>query len=316
MTWFRVGGMLTERNEQCESLSVSFHSDKRLVDDGISESRVRSDVECKKHDPREFICGWGAAFINITVTYPVYKVIFRQMLHGVNTSNALHQIKGEGILFLYRGMFPPLCQKTASLSLMFGVYDECRRPLLQHKCHPLVAKSVAAIVAGSVEAILMPFERIQTLLQDNNYHSTFKNSGHAFRVIGAEYGFREYYRGLTPILLRNGPSNVLFFVLRDEIKNKFSNGQTWYGEFFKEFCAGACIGAFISTLFYPLNVLKVRMQSQLGGPFENSWLVFINLYREKGLKSMYHGVHLNYTRAFLSWGVINVSYEFLKKLMY
>lgn len=30
---------------------------------------------------REFVCGWGAAFINITVTYPVNKIIFRQVRH-------------------------------------------------------------------------------------------------------------------------------------------------------------------------------------------------------------------------------------------
>lgn len=28
---------------------------------------------------REFVCGWGAACINITVTYPVNKIIFRQV---------------------------------------------------------------------------------------------------------------------------------------------------------------------------------------------------------------------------------------------
>ena len=28
---------------------------------------------------REFVCGWGAAFINITVTFPINKVMFRQV---------------------------------------------------------------------------------------------------------------------------------------------------------------------------------------------------------------------------------------------
>jgi len=28
----------------------------------------------------EFFCGWGAAFINITVTFPINKVMFRQVL--------------------------------------------------------------------------------------------------------------------------------------------------------------------------------------------------------------------------------------------
>lgn len=77
----------------------------------------------KTFDHREFLCGWGSAFINITMTYPLYKTIFRQMLHGVKIGTAFKQLRTEGISFLYRGMFPPLAQKTLSLSLMFGVYD-------------------------------------------------------------------------------------------------------------------------------------------------------------------------------------------------
>lgn len=34
----------------------------------------RSNVHWK-----EFACGWGAAFINITITYPINKIIFRQV---------------------------------------------------------------------------------------------------------------------------------------------------------------------------------------------------------------------------------------------
>lgn len=45
------------------------------------------------------------------------------MLHGVQIGTAFNQLKSEGMLYLYRGMFPPLAQKTLSLSLMFGVYD-------------------------------------------------------------------------------------------------------------------------------------------------------------------------------------------------
>lgn len=34
-------------------------------------------------DVKEFACGWGAAFINITVTYPIYKIIFRQVIINI-----------------------------------------------------------------------------------------------------------------------------------------------------------------------------------------------------------------------------------------
>lgn len=75
---------------------------------------------------------------------------------------------------------------------------------------------IAIYLVGTVEAVLMPFERIQTLLADSHYHTHFKNTSQAFHHVCMNYGYRELYRGLTPILLRNGPSNVLFFIFREE----------------------------------------------------------------------------------------------------
>lgn len=62
----------------------------------------------------------------------------------------------------------------------------------------------------------MPFERIQTLLADSHYHTHFRNTSQAFHYVCMNHGYRELYRGITPILLRNGPSNVLFFIFREE----------------------------------------------------------------------------------------------------
>lgn len=65
----------------------------------------------------EFACGCGSAFVNIAVTYPIYKIIFRQMLHGVPVGSALLQLRHEGLGFLYRGMLPPLAQKPSRCPL-------------------------------------------------------------------------------------------------------------------------------------------------------------------------------------------------------
>lgn len=104
------------------------------------------------------------------------------MLHGVKTSHAVKQLVGEGYTYLYRGMLPPLAQKTISLSVMFGVYDAARRPLIEdYNVNPYSAKIIAGCVAGTVEAFIMPFERIQTLLAHEKYHEHFKNTHQAFR---------------------------------------------------------------------------------------------------------------------------------------
>lgn len=143
------------------------------------------------------------------------------MLHGVKTKHAFEQIVGEGLIFLYRGMLPPLAQKTVSLSVMFGIFDATRRPLVENfNVNPYVAKSIAGLVAGTVEAAIMPFERVQTLLADSTYHKYFRNTHEAFRYVWINHGFIEFYRGLVPILIRNGPSNSIFFILREEASQK------------------------------------------------------------------------------------------------
>jgi len=278
------------------------------------------DLSDLPDDAREFVCGCGAAGINILTTFPLNKVIFRQQIYGIEASAALRQLRQEGVMLLYRGILPPLVQKTSTLSIMFGMYNHFNR-LLVGQCRwlPLrVRQGTSAILAGCVEATLTPFERIQTLLQDPCYHGRYRNMAHAVREIGQKYGVREFYRGLTPILLRNGPSNVVFFLLRSEMKQSMPPSRSTAMEFVENFICGGILGAFISTFFFPTNVVKVRMQSQVGGKFESFFTALSIIYNERNrsMALMFRGVHFNAIRSILSWGVINASYELLKQLLY
>lgn len=267
---------------------------------------------------KEYACGGGAAFCNILISYPLNKLIFRQMMHGVEATFALNQLQKEGMGFLYRGMLPPLLQRSMSMSLMFGVYDECLQPLLDAKVNSYIAKTVAGVVAGCFEATLMPFERLQTLLIHPKYHEKLKNTAHATSHIARYYGIKEFYRGMVPILLRNGPSNAMFFIIRDEVKVRMPKQENLIYDSIQNFIAGASIGAFLSTLFYPLNVIKIAMQCELGGPHRSLIHEYNYILRKRGsnFRNFYHGALLNISRAFLSWGVINASYEVFRKVLY
>lgn len=240
------------------------------------------------------------------------------MLHGVKIYSAYEQLHTEGIHYLYRGILPPLYQKTFSIAIMFGVYEEVRRPLVDIGVNVYLAKSIAGITAGTTEAVLVPFERIQTLLQDAAYHTKFRNTFHAFKVVGLQYGVREYYRGLVPILLRNGPSNMCFFLIRDEVQKHIPKSTTVFKKTAYEFICGALIGVFLSTVFFPVNVTKVAVQSQLGGEFQGFFKVLRQIYWERGgkLRNMYHGVSTNAAKAFISWGIMNTAYEHIKNIVY
>ncbi|XP_057706098.1 solute carrier family 25 member 51b [Corythoichthys intestinalis] len=270
---------------------------------------------------KHYFCGSVAALANIMVTFPIHKVLFRQQLHGVLAVEAVRQLQRDGLRNLYRGLLPPLLQKTTTVAIMFGLYQDFSRVLLDQAegsgVPELATRSFAAALAGTAEAFLAPFERVQTLLQDHRHHGRFNNTAHTFRTLLSEYGVRECYRGLVPILLRNGPSNVLFFGLRGPIKERLPEATTRAGHLVNDFVCGGVLGAALGIMFYPLNVIKSRAQSQVGGAFQPCSQVLLTVWRERGgsVALLFRGAHLNYHRSLLSWGIINATYELLLKLV-
>ncbi|XP_061541376.1 solute carrier family 25 member 51b [Phycodurus eques] len=270
---------------------------------------------------KHYICGSMAAFTNIMVTFPIQKVLFRQQLHGVLAVEAVRQLQRDGLRNLYRGLLPPLLQKSTTVAIMFGLYEDFSRVLLERAegsgLPELVTRSFAATLAGTAEAFLAPFERVQTLLQDHRHHGRFNNTAHTFRTLLTEYGVRECYRGLVPIVLRNGPSNVLFFGLRGPIKEQLPEATSRAGHLVNDFVCGGVLGAALGIMFYPLNVIKSRAQSRVGGAFQPCRQVLLTVWRERGrsVAMLFRGAHLNYHRSLLSWGIINATYELLLKLI-
>ncbi|KAJ8385153.1 hypothetical protein AAFF_G00192040 [Aldrovandia affinis] len=267
---------------------------------------------------RHYACGSCAAFTNIVVTFPIQKVLFRQQLYGVRAGEAVAQLRRDGLRTLYRGLLPPLLQKTTTVAIMFGLYEDFSRLLLRSAGGPeLLTRSLAAVLTGTAEAALAPFERVQTLLQDQRHHGRFHNTFHTFGTLLRDHGARECYRGLVPILLRNGPSNALFFGLRGPIKRRLPEARSHGGHLVNDFVCGGLLGAVLGFLFYPLNVVKTRMQSQVGGAFPSSRAVLLTIWQERGGKvtHLFRGAHLNYHRSILSWGIINATYELLLKVM-
>lgn len=283
------------------------------------KAEVVQPAQRRKTDykPKEFVAGAGAAFTNICITFPINKIMFRQQLHGISVTKAIRQIHAEGFIHLYRGLTSPLLQKSASMAIMFGMFDHYKKVFAQSTNWSIYTQEIcAAMIAGSFEAILCPFERLQVLMQDKKYNGHFKHTFEAAKEVRV-YGYREYYRGFSCVILRNGPSNVAFFLCRTPIKNSFPEAKSQFGHVFQNFVSGAVLGASISTVFYPLNVIKTRMQCKLGGEFLGMYQTFKIVFNERDrmISKMYRGVHINFTRSLLSWGIINASYEYYSTLL-
>ncbi|UYV60429.1 SLC25A51 [Cordylochernes scorpioides] len=266
----------------------------------------------------EYICGFGSALTNVGLTYPIHKVIFRQMMHGFRSMEALRQLHGEGIISLYRGFFPPLCQKSISLSIMFGSYQQYLTHIETHapRVHPFAVSATAAMLSGCTEALLTPFERVQTLLQDRTQQARFQNSWNATRQL-CQFGPREFYRGFTAILIRNGPSNLLYLELRGVPKEYLGclgvKSKSRMGDLAMDFLSGGVVGGSISTLIYPVNLVKCKMQVTYATPFTSFLRTFRDVYAERNfrIRNLFFGAKVNFIRSLISWGITNASYEFI-----
>ena len=275
-----------------------------------------------KIEMKEYVSGGAAAFTNIALTFPLNKTSFRQMVHGTTITHVMRQLYNEGILKLYRGSLPILGQQAIARGVMFGNYALFTKHIKQTlpNMSPNVVLASSAFMAGCTEALLTPFERVQVLLQDSKQHENYRNTTDALKKLKLRYGVSEFFRGTTAIIFRNGTSNIAFFYAKHISKehipvyNKIEGNSTIdtrYKTLCADFLTGAVIGAGVSTLFYPVNVVKTHMQLKVGGSFLKFRSVIAKILEERGIRGLWHGVHVNYSRSFLSWGVINTTYEFV-----
>ncbi|KAL7072829.1 hypothetical protein ACQ4LE_008072 [Meloidogyne hapla] len=269
---------------------------------------------------KEFFCGASAGCIETFVLFPKTKIIFRQQLHNISLVDAAKQLKREGARNLFRGLLPPLIQRTANRSIMFGTNEKYQRLLGCSDKGPSVCRAFCSFLAGATEACLCPLERVQSLLQTTKHLDKFKNTGHTFRLIYRDYPLKEFYRGYSLMAMRNGCSNILFFSLREPLRTSLlklspqpvDNNRGIFHSL-ADFICGGFLGGCISTLFYPINVVKNRMQSSVCAEFISSWhvLQIIMAEREGSIRALYRGAQLNFSRSVLTWGITNSVYGFL-----
>lgn len=268
---------------------------------------------------KEFICAPLSAILTTVATYPLNKLIYRQILEHSKLTKASASMSREGPFLLFRGVLPPILQKIINSTAMFGTYSTASHCLERFHLHPQLEIFLSGVAAGTIEAIVMPFERIQLLLVHRKYQNDFKNTMDAFAKVGMQYGFKEYYRGLSVIWIRNASACSSFFLAKAEVKRIFGVKNNVYSEGFKNFCTGGIVGGIISVLVYPFKVMKVVYHRKLGPPSPSFRQVFSAIYNSdvdgRGVKNFYRGVWLNAARSLLNWGILNMSYEFFMSLM-
>lgn len=197
---------------------------------------------------------------------------------------------------------------------MYGLYDSYFR--LISKVLPInkdhwYFRSMVGVCVGTTETFLMPFERMQTLLSIPEYNKKYKNTAHVFKDIIKNHGLRELYRGYIPCLIRNTVGNCFYFGIREPIAHYLENDLKW-SKRITQFITGCILGAIVSIVNFPLNVMKTNMQKEIHSNISLMRMFKIIYIQRYGLIGIYRGISMTLIRSILSWGIINLTYEVTK----
>uniref|UniRef100_A0A9L0SHV8 Solute carrier family 25 member 53 n=1 Tax=Equus caballus TaxID=9796 RepID=A0A9L0SHV8_HORSE len=281
---------------------------------------IRTEAPGKKSwHPQAYALGAVSNFMSTFLTFPIYKVVFRQQIHAVAVSEAVRQLWHEGPQYFYRGIYPPLLSKTLQGTLLFGTYDSLLYSLSPVGPHSLGHRWAAGLMSGVVEAVaLSPFERVQNVLQDGRKQARFPSTFSILKEFNS-YGFwgrlsLGYYRGFWPVLLRNSLGSALYFSFKDPIQNGLA--QQGLPHWVPALVSGSVNGTIICLVLYPLIVLVANMQSQVGWQSMPSlWASAQDVWDTRGRKVflIYRGGSLVILRSSVTWGLTTAIHDFLQR---
>ena len=171
----------------------------------------------------------------------------------------------EGFQSWWKGLSPTLLMAVPATVIYYTTYDQLKvrlgfRPGERNFKAPLLAGSIGRTIA--VIAIC-PIELIRTKLQSRTGY-TYTELISVIRSAIAQNGVFSLWRGLIPMLFRDVPFSVLFWVGYENIKIQLNNIFNPSYENLIPFMSGSLAGGIAAAVTTPLDVVKTHMQVDIG----------------------------------------------------
>ncbi|XP_077371462.1 mitochondrial carnitine/acylcarnitine carrier protein-like isoform X1 [Festucalex cinctus] len=214
-------------------------------------------------------------------------------------------ISKEGILGLYKGMGAPLVGVAPMMAISFFGFGLGKQLQQTDPSQELTHAQIflSGCLAGVFTTVIVaPGDRIKCLLQVQAGGGPSKYSGPldcATRLY-KEQGIRSVYKGTLLTLIRDVPSNGLYFLTYEYLKNFLTPEGQSTSQLGAAYIllAGGVAGLLNWTIALPPDVLKSNFQTAADGKYRGLVDVLRTLLREEGAKALYKGFNAVFLRAF------------------
>ncbi|KIP06764.1 hypothetical protein PHLGIDRAFT_106615 [Phlebiopsis gigantea 11061_1 CR5-6] len=281
----------------------------------------------KKEKPiHSLIAGTTAGAVEAFITYPTEYVKTRSQFGGQREPPLTiirDTLKTKGITGLYSGCSALIVGNSVKAGVRFVSYEHFKHMLADSEGKVSSGRSLlAGLGAGMMEAIfaVTPSETIKTKLIDDAKSSNprFRGLIHGTVTIVREEGLRGVYRGLFPVMMRQGANSAVRFTtyttLKQFVQSNAPPGQSLPSSI--TFGIGAIAGLVTVYTTMPLDVIKTRMQSLTARQqYRNSFHCGYRIFTEEGLLRFWTGTTPRLVRLMLSGGIVFTTYENIIRLI-
>ncbi|CUA73922.1 Tricarboxylate transport protein [Rhizoctonia solani] len=267
--------------------------------------------------------GTFAGAVEAFVTYPTEFVKTRSQFDG-NKDGPIAIIREtwtkHGAKGFYSGCMALVVGNAAKAGVRFLSYDRFKQMLADQNGKDIAHDPTpqAGLGAGMMEAIfaVTPSETIKTKLIDDSKlpQPRFRGLIHGTGIIVREEGIRGVYRGLFPVMMRQGANSAVRFTTYSTLKQFVqSNMRLREGVPLPSsvtFGVGAVAGLVTVYTTMPLDVIKTRMQSLKARTlYRNSFDCAYQTFVNDGFLSFWRGATPRLARLMLSGGIVFTVYE-------
>ncbi|RKP37713.1 mitochondrial carrier domain-containing protein, partial [Dimargaris cristalligena] len=271
-------------------------------------------------DHRTITAASAAAVCGVVAGFPFDTIKTRMQTHNYNSLIDCARItyRDEGIRGYFRGMIPPLITVSLVKSISFSTYENIKQTVIRAPWCPidsthLPSYSLLCFLAGAASGgflafLSCPFELVKVQKQLEQLLSarpaTLGNtsSWQAAKDLYALRGVRGLYQGLFSHMLRDSLGTGIYFCTYETIKRLMSSPESPPGPL-TFFLSGGICGVFSWLIIFPIDLVKSTIQKDALLPshlvrYRGFLDCFTDLYRQRGIVSLYRGISVTLIRAF------------------
>ncbi|KAK9075432.1 hypothetical protein SSX86_003755 [Deinandra increscens subsp. villosa] len=181
----------------------------------------------------------------------------------------------------------------------------------------LAGGGLAGITAASVT---YPLDLVRTRLSAQRNVMYYRGIWHALTTISREEGIFGLYKGLGACLLGVGPNLAISFSVYDTARSYWQLHRPQDSTVLVSLACGSLSGIASSTVTFPLDLVRRRMQLEGAGGRARVYKTgilgtFSQIIKAEGLRGIYRGILPEYYKVVPSIGIVFMTYEKLKQVL-